>query len=687
VKHLEQVPIRTLVLVDRHEKKQDSDGVGPATLAASVLRRLLCVATLALASAQPAWAHATFLRSSPANGRVLDVAPRQVRVLFTDDVRVGPRNAAIQNDGGSILDGRPRVVGGKTLVLPLRKLQDGDYSVRWSIVSDDGHEEEGVLAFAVGTGRSPPVAALGSRGEVTWQRVLSRTLFFLGILGAAGATAFALFVLRPLKLLEALHAPQAHILFFSFLAAFLGSDALIHGGAAEGTRFQHVVEAAAAVAAVGGAAAALAPAYRRLRYVAWSCGCAVLLAPTLSGHALDDDQPRVIAPLADLVHTGAAALWFGGLLSLAFALPRASEDGRNRAVRRFSALALGAVVAIGIAGVVRAVTELSAVHELWSTSYGRAILVKTAIFAPLLALGWLNRVALLSAFARLRRSVLVELTLLAGIAVAVGVLTDLPPGRVAAAAGKPTEVPAAFVPPPLPPRGAFVDARRVGSLAVGLAAGAGQTTVTVIGPDGEGVNGLDVRIDGAGTAPCGVGCYRADTERPSQVSIGSRRVSFAVPAQPTDGSAILRRATQAFRDARTVVFEERLTSAPGSEVISTWRVAAPDRLSYSIRGGSDAIVIGNKRWDRAGPGDAWQPSAQTPLRVPAPSWSPASRNAHVVAPNTITFFDPQVPAWFRLRVDPATSRPREMRMVAAAHFMTERYSRFDRPLSISPPSR
>ena len=252
--------------------------------------RLLVVAALALAATQPAWAHATFVRSTPAPGEVLQRAPHEVRVEFDDGVRTGPRNAAVENGGGSILRGRPRVVGGTTLVLPLRRIGDGDYSVRWSIVSDDGHEEEGVLAFAVGAGRAPPVAALTARGIVTWQRVLSRTLFFVGVLAAAGTAAFTLLVLRPLRLEERLLRPQAHLLFFGFLAAFLGSDALMHGGAAEGTRFERVVQIAATVAAVGAVAAALAPMYRRLRYLAWPCALALLLAPTLSGHALDRDQ-------------------------------------------------------------------------------------------------------------------------------------------------------------------------------------------------------------------------------------------------------------------------------------------------------------------------------------------------------------------------------------------------------------
>jgi copper transport protein len=657
--------------------------IGAAT---RVGRGILVAGLLALAAASPAWAHASFVRSTPADGAVLAQAPRVVRVEFDDDVRIGPRNAAVANGGRSVLAGRGRIVGGKTLVLALRSLREGDYSVRWSVVSDDGHQEEGVLAFAVGTGRAPPVATLTARGIVTWERVLARTLFFLGVLAAFGAAVFSLWVLRPLRLDRALLRPQAHVLFFGFLLAFLGSDALIHAAGASGTRFERVVQAAATIAAVGGAAAALAPVYPWLLSVAWAAAGLLFLCPTLSGHALDRDQPRVLAPLADFVHLGTAAIWFGGLVSLAFVAWRAPDAMRPQIARRFSRLALGSVVAIALTGVARALTELSAVSQVWSTSYGRTIIVKTALFVPLIGLAWLNRALLLDAFARLRRSALVELAILSGIVVAVGVLTDLRPGRVAAAA-RVAEVasPSAPLPPP-PPRGAFVDAKQLRTLAVAFAVKNAKATVTVLGPDNSGVNGLDVRVDAFRARPCGDGCYRTlATATPSEVKIGGRVLDFDVPLRLRSGAAILRRATRAIATARTLEYSERLASSPEDVQESSVRIVAPDRLAYRVRGGPEGIVIGNRRWDRAR-GGRWVPTAQTPLRLPVPYWSRASRNVYVVAPRTITFFDPRLPAWFHLRVD-ARGRPVEMRMTAAAHFMVDRYSGFDRPVDISPPSR
>jgi len=51
----------------------------------------------------------------------------------------------------------------------------------------------------------------------------------------------------------------------------------------------------------------------------------------------------------------------------------------------------------------------------------------------------------------------------------------------------------------------------------------------------------------------------------------------------------------------------------------------------------------------------------------------------------VSFYDPNLPAWFVLYVDPATDRLHALRMTAQAHFMRHRYSDFDAPIRIVPP--
>src|SRR5262249_15008216 len=332
-----------------------------------------------------------------------------------------------RNGDGSVLRSKP-FARGRTLVLPLRRgLADGDYSVRWSAVSEDGHIVQGVLAFGIGPGRAPPLPVLRPTVETGFGTVFSRWVFFAGLLVAAGLALFDLLVWRPVA--------GGHIrtgwIAIGLAAMFVSAHGLVHashGGAA--TRFGLTIVIASAVAATGAAAAAIAVADRSAAPFGILLAIALLPVPTIAGHALDPGRSWIEAPI-DLLHVLAAAVWVGGLFALALVAPREGvpDEVVESAARRFSKLALASVLLLAGTGVRRARAELSAVSQLWTTGYGRAILAKTGLFVVLLALGSLSRSRALRGGSRLRQLVRVELLVVLGVVVGVAVLTSLRPGR------------------------------------------------------------------------------------------------------------------------------------------------------------------------------------------------------------------------------------------------------------------
>ena len=271
------------------------------------------------------------------------------------------------------------------------------------------------------------------------------------------------------------------------------------------------------VAALAGVLlAALARARPKLVAPALVLPLALLLAPTLAGHAYRAWDGRPLSIAADLVHVVAAAFWTGGILQLVLLL-RGGQD--ERAVRRFSLFALPAVVLIAGSGLARALVELTAVSQLWSTGYGRAIVAKTVLFA------------------RAHR---------AGLDEPVGARRSRPPapqrpGRARPARARRRGGRRAHVPSPRPRRelrprrrssarshprrrrraGQSSSRRRRRSSPSGsrcAPAPRSRLTATVIGQTGFGVDGLDVRLSArsrcrhAGRSPphpCGHGCYAA----------------------------------------------------------------------------------------------------------------------------------------------------------------------------------
>ena len=638
-------------------------------------RTTLTIAALAaLLAPSAAWAHASLVRTEPANGAVLARSPAQMRVVFDDVVRVGPGVAAVRNGGASILAGDARVEGGRTLVVPMRRgLANGDYSVRWSIVSDDGHLESGVLAFAIGLGRASPLAALSARATgPTADSVGARWLFFAGLLAAVGLALFT-FVVRP-RDVERIPI----VLSTAGVLAALGAAQEVHRvGLA--TRDGKALGAAFVLALLVASAAAAATLDRRALRVALAAALPLVLVPALAGHALDPGLARINV-VADVLHVAAAAAWVGVLVGVVVA--------RESDLRRAGALALAAVAVLGVTGVTRAAFELTGLAQLRDTSYGRALLVKTGLLLGALVAGWLLR-------ARLRERAGVELALVVAIVVAVSVLVELRPGRnVSAAASTPVQTGQPAPRPPRPPAGAVVLAREAGPLGIAVAVEARRVTAIVLSPSGGGLSGLDVRIDGMRTAACGSGCYAVDAAHARNISVEvagfgpARTASFELPAHAQSADALMRRARTAYRALRGVSYRERLASDPRHAIVARWRLEGPNRIEYSIAGGAQGIVIGSTRWDRETPNGRWIASAQTPLPQPATQWSHAA-NAHVLAQTpatvTVSFVDPTVPSYFTVVLDRRTLLLRAMRMTASAHFMTDSGFRFNARRAIRPP--
>lgn len=606
-------------------------------------------------------------------------APASVKVVFDDTVRPSSGIRVIRNGDGSVLGGKPHVVSGRTLVIPLRSgLADGDYSVLWRVLSNDGHTAAGVLAFGVGTGRQPPQSALSADNGPGIQDVVSRFLFFAGLLTAVGLACFRF----------AVGAVGTRPLLGAFLLVFVGISGLAHD-ASVSTRFGTAMAAGAVVAGVGALLAAIAPVYKRLGALAFVTALLLLPLPTLAGHSLDRGR-GALEPIVDVLHVAAASVWLGGLVALGLALVEAGD--RAALVRRFSNIALTSVLVLALTGVIRALTELRAVSQIWSTGYGRVLIVKSALLTLLVALGWVNRYRLIprSSFGSLRRTVAVELVLFAALAAAVGLLTDLRPGRDRAAAAV---TPPLTGPPPPPAAGMVVQARQSGNLAVALAVRPPGAELVALGPDGEGVNGLSVQIAGRTARSCGNGCYGSFGEfagKVVRVVVDGRALRFDIPATARPADRLLERATAAFRRLRTVDYVERLASSPRARVVADFTLERPDRLMYTIHGGADGIVIGARRWDRV-PGGKWVPSQQDRTPQPEPIWSGHFTNAYVLkatpATYVVSFFKPVGPVWFTIALDRSTLLPRTLRMTAAAHFMTHRYTSFNAPRRIEPPPR
>jgi putative copper resistance protein D len=133
-------------------------------------------------------------------------------------------------------------------------------------------------------------------------------------------------------------------------------------------------------------------------------GGAGLALLAVAGHAAAVEPGAAGAIVVDALHLATAGAWVGALLPVALLVRATSEpagaDARPYAVlavRRFSALATGAVVVVGATGIANAIVHVGSFAGLVGTGYGRRLLLKLALVATTLAIAAVNRRRLLPA--------------------------------------------------------------------------------------------------------------------------------------------------------------------------------------------------------------------------------------------------------------------------------------------------
>ncbi len=141
--------------------------------------------------------------------------------------------------------------------------------------------------------------------------------------------------------------------------------------------------------------------------VAWRFGSAAVVAIIASimlatshifdGHTLSRGN-RVVMSLAAISHVAAAGAWAGGVVALTLTLLRRRRrppvNGAELGAR-FSVVAATGLVVVGVVGVALTAMIVDSPSQLWTTDWGRLLLVKLALVAAGAALGGYNHFVLL----------------------------------------------------------------------------------------------------------------------------------------------------------------------------------------------------------------------------------------------------------------------------------------------------
>jgi len=304
---------------------------------------------MALAVPAKAFAHATLLNPSPEYRERLTAGPAAVVLRFDQAVTAFPDSIAVRSGAGRVLsDDAVGAADARVVLVPVRSLPRGAYTVRWHVLSSDGHPISGVYTFGVRVAAPPPTEAFGASGPTRTEDFV-RWAYFLSLALVIGGLGFALLVLRGMppalagrlyKLIGLGIVATLEVGIIAFLLRAEGALQLplgkllyadltpIANGTRLGTAFMAMTMGFVLVSV--------------LVYFAWLLDRIVFLWPafvlalgfssglSLSGHQAADRGSSWATQVADWIHLSAALLWVGGLVVLAVCVwPLARELRRE----------------------------------------------------------------------------------------------------------------------------------------------------------------------------------------------------------------------------------------------------------------------------------------------------------------------------------------------------------------------
>lgn len=407
------------------------------------IARLALIVAFVIVRPTASAAHAGLRLSDPIEGVTLGDSPSIIRLSFSEAPEPALSSVRVLDpSGGAHQLGSARRAPDDvlSLLVNVRPLERGVYIVSWRTVSaQDGHVSTGAYAFGVRmpvTGKPPAATAAPPTSAL---ELLARIIIIAGLMGLLGSTGSTLGGVRSTS--------SGRLAVIASLGALVGVVCLAFAQrAAAGTTFTQLahttVGAALVLRLVAGSVAAFAAALAITQrtplaqsvstVVAFVAALVMVVVHVSAGHAASRTSLEGTADIAiQAAHFGAAGIWVGGLAALLLAVRGSASPSNAAAIRRFSTLAAIVFFAVLGTGLVRAVEALDSWEELATTSYGRILAVKSALFVAAAACAALNRWRNVPAAPRTLRPFRVtsgwELAILAGAGLAAAALTASPP--------------------------------------------------------------------------------------------------------------------------------------------------------------------------------------------------------------------------------------------------------------------
>lgn len=384
----------------------------------------LLAALIAAAAVFPGFAaaHATLQSSNPGDQTSVAQMPDNIELSFNETIQGEFLSIEIRNTKGEDMPIGEAVVSPEDASVVTAGVEgefpDGIYTMNWRVVSADGHPIRGTIRFGVGSdGVLSDTGVAGSAADYTpgADTVAQRAALYTLLSLLAGSMLFLGFLLpvelrgnpkatRPARLV--FWISQAGLLLVILIGLPLqaklfadvpwseafGREILSQTlqGTSSGRMFLMQILLLMLISGAVVVNNVMGWGKRGGHWTIVILGFVLLLVTkALTGHAAGS-QNVFGQVLADTLHLLGASIWVGGLLMLLLALPAAAGEGPafwKTAFRRFGPWASASVIALVLSGIVMSLAHVPTWSDLFSSLYGRLILIKVILLSVMIGLG------------------------------------------------------------------------------------------------------------------------------------------------------------------------------------------------------------------------------------------------------------------------------------------------------------
>jgi copper transport protein len=367
-------------------------------------------------------AHAYIIKSFPVDNQSLHQSPKSVSIEFSEEIQSSFHDLQVIDENGKRVDqGNEHIErnNSKSLKANIKpNLPSGIYTIKWKVVSADGHPVDGVIPFQIGKASNhisiPKGSTLGYIPHldlivIRWVQYISEAMYI-------GMLFFYLCIL-PKGSLQSASMEKQYRRIFNFAYAFLLLSILISlplEAVIQTNRswldvwdlsiFKEMMTSSAFgqvwlfqfILALLSAIFSFRIFVKKNNYYLWVAfvlGITLMVLKAMTSHASTAEN-KILAITMDSLHLAASSIWIGSLIAMITFLPiRKKEEGKiffRGIVHLFFPWGVFFVFILAASGVYSSFLYIPTIGSLFQTNYGKVLLGKIILFCIMLLFACVN---------------------------------------------------------------------------------------------------------------------------------------------------------------------------------------------------------------------------------------------------------------------------------------------------------